>query len=306
MAAPVISPPDGSLDASYRRCRALAREHGTTYYLSTFLLPRQAWRHVWALYAFCRCADEIVDDLGPAPVTERERTLRAWGDRFFADLGAGASDDPVLQAVVSTVRAYGLDPDCFRRFLASMTMDLTVTSYATWDDLLVYMDGSAAVIGEMMLPILEPPAGTAAVGPARDLGLAFQLTNFLRDVAEDLNRGRVYLPHEDLARFGADPATRRVDEAWRRLMAFEIDRCRALYRSADEGLALLPPASARCVRSARVLYAGILDRIEAAGHDVFTRRARVPAWRKLMTVCRELAATLPPGGRPSPTGPSPG
>jgi 15-cis-phytoene synthase len=84
-------------------------------------------------------------------------------------------------------------------------------------------------------------------------------------------------------------------------MAFEIDRCRALYRSADEGLELLPPASARCVRSARDLYAGILDRIEAAGYDVFTRRARVPAWRKLTTVVRQLAAGLPPSGRPSPT-----
>jgi phytoene synthase len=302
MAAPATFPPKESLEASYRRCRALAKGHGTTYYLSTFLLPRAAWRHVWALYAFCRCADEIVDELGPAPVTERERALRALGDWFFADLAAGTSDDPVLQAVVATVRAYGIDPDCFRRFLTSMTMDLTVGSYATWDDLLVYMDGSAAVIGEMMLPILDPPARVEAVGPARDLGLAFQLTNFLRDVAEDLDRGRVYLPREDLDRFGADPARRRVDGTWRRLMAFEIDRCRALYRSADEGLELLPPASARCVRTARVLYAGILDRIETAGYDVFTRRARVPTWRKLTTVARELAADLRPSGRPSPTG----
>jgi 15-cis-phytoene synthase len=302
MAAPASFLPEGSPEASYRRCRALAKRHGTTYYLSTFLLPREAWRHVWALYAFCRCADEIVDDLGPAPVAARERALGALGDRFFADLAAGASDDPVLQAVVATVRAHSIDPDCFRRFLASMTMDLTVTSYAEWDDLLVYMDGSAAVIGEMMLPILDPPAGVEAVGPARDLGLAFQLTNFLRDVAEDLDRGRVYLPREDLDRFGADPARRRVDGTWRRLMAFEIDRCRALYRSADEGLELLPPASARCVRTARVLYAGILDRIETAGYDVFTRRARVPTWRKLTTVARELAADLRPSGRPSPTG----
>jgi 15-cis-phytoene synthase len=295
-----------TLDASYARCRELNKAYGTTYYAATFVLPRVKRHHVHALYGFCRYADDIVDDLGPAPVDVREKALTDFGERFFADLGAGDSDDPVLKAVVHTVKAFSIDPGCFRRFLRSMTMDLTVATYETFDDLLEYMDGSAAVIGEMMLPILEPPAGTAAVGPARDLGLAFQLTNFLRDVAEDLDRGRVYLPREDLARFGADPATRRVDEAWRRLMAFEIDRCRALYRSADEGLALLPPASARCVRSARVLYAGILDRIEAAGHDVFTRRARVPAWRKLMTVCRELAATLPPGGRPSPTGPSPG
>ena len=116
--------------------------------------------------------------------------------------------------------------------------------------------------------------------------MAFQLTNFLRDVAEDLDRGRVYIPQEDLRRFGADPERRTVDEPWRALMRFEIDRCHRLYRSADLGIALLPPASARCIRAARVLYAGILDRIEAAEYDVFTSRARVPTWRKLATVAR--------------------
>ena len=278
------------LEASYRRCRALAKRHGTTYYLSTFLLPRRTWRHVWALYAFCRCADDVVDDLGSRPPAERERALDELGDRFFRDLAAGRSDDPILRAVVHTVATCGQDPDGFRRFLASMAMDLTVATYDTWDDLLVYMDGSAAVIGEMMLPILDPADPATARGPARDLGLAFQLTNFLRDVAEDLDRGRVYLPQEDLARFGADPARRRVDDGWRRLMAFEIERCRALYRSADAGVALLPPSSARCIRTARVLYAGILDRIERAGCDVFTQRARVPGWRKLATAGRAAAA----------------
>jgi phytoene synthase len=160
-----------------------------------------------------------------------------------------------------------------------MAMDLDTATYDTWDDLLGYMDGSAAVIGEMMLPILEP-LSPEAIAPARDLGLAFQLTNFLRDVAEDLDRGRVYIPQEDLRDHGADPARRVVDDAWRSLMRFKIDRCRALYRSADRGIDLLPPASARCIGAARVLYAEILDRIEAAGYDVFTTRATVPTWRK--------------------------
>jgi phytoene synthase len=245
---------------------------------------------VWALYAFCRCADDVVDTLDGRPVAERERALDELGDRFFRDLAAGRSDDPILRAVVHTVRTFGQDPECFRRFLASMAMDLTVATYDTWDDLLGYMDGSAAVIGEMMLPVLGPRDPAAAVAPARDLGLAFQLTNFLRDVAEDLDRGRVYLPQEDLVRFGADPARRRVDEGWRRLVAFEIERCRALYRSADAGVALLPPASARGIRTARVLYAGILDRIERAGYDVFAERARVPGWRKVATAGRVAVA----------------
>lgn len=268
-----------TLDESYARCRALNKRYGTTYYWSTFALPRIKRHHVWALYAFCRHADDIVDDLGPAPTRVREKALADLGDRFFADLAVGASEDPVLKAVVHTVRAFAIDPACFRRFLRSMAMDLTVTEYATWDDLLVYMDGSAAVIGEMMLPILEPRE-PEALGHARDLGNAFQLTNFLRDVLEDLDRGRVYIPQEDLARFNADPARRVVDEPWQRLMAFEIKRCRELYRSADLGLALLPPTSARCIQAARTLYSEILDRIEASGYDVFTSRATVPTWRK--------------------------
>jgi phytoene synthase len=268
-----------TLDESYARCRELNKRYGTTYYWSTYALPRVTRHHVWALYAFCRHADDIVDDLGPVAVEVREKALTDFGERFFADLEEGRSDDPVLKAVVHTVRAFDIDPDCFARFLRSMAMDLTVSRYATWDDLLGYMDGSAAVIGEMMLPILEPLTPDAR-GPARDLGNAFQLTNFLRDVAEDLDRGRVYLPQEDLDRFGADPARRAVDGPWRDLMAFEIDRARRLYRSADRGVAMLPPTSARCIQAARTLYAEILDHIETAGYDVFTHRATVPTWRK--------------------------
>lgn len=269
-----------SLEHSYARCRALNKRHGTTYYWSTMLLPRVKRHHVWALYAFCRYADDIVDDLGRAPVAERAAALRRFGERFFTDLAAGRSDDPVLKAVVHTVRAFDIDPGCFERFLRSMTMDLTVAAYDTWDDLLVYMDGSAAVVGEMMLPILEA-THPDAVPHARDLGNAFQLTNFLRDVDEDLDRGRVYLPLEDVRRFGADPSRRVADTAWRELMEFEIARCRDLYRSADVGIALLPPNSARCVAAARRLYSEILDRIEARGHDVFSGRARVATSRKL-------------------------
>ncbi len=284
-----------TLEASYARCRELNKAYGTTYYAATFALPRGKRHHVHALYGFCRYADDIVDDLGPVPTDIREKALADFGERFFADLAAGASDDPVLKAVVHTARAFDIDPDCFRRFLRSMAMDLTVASYETFDDLLVYMDGSAAVIGEMMLPILEPRSSDA-VGPARDLGVAFQLTNFLRDVDEDLDRGRVYIPEEDLHRFGADPWLRRAAPEWCALMAFEIARTREYYRSADAGLEQLPPSSARCIRAARRLYAEILDRIEAHGGDVFSGRARVPAWRKALVVTESVLR--PPRPRP--------
>jgi phytoene synthase len=274
-----------TLDESYARCRELARRYGTTYYWATYALPRVKRPHVWALYAFCRQADDIVDGQGAAAVCDPAAALAEFGAQFFSDWRLGDSNHDVLKAVVHTVRALGHDPSIFERFLASMTMDLTVTQYDTWDALLGYMDGSAAVIGEMMLPLLEPTS-PVALGPARALGLAFQLTNFLRDVDEDLERGRVYLPQEDLLRFGADPRRRAVDDAWTALYRFEIERCRALYEEADRGISMLPPASARCVRAARVLYARILDRIERAGYDVFRSRARVPTWQKVTTVGR--------------------
>jgi phytoene synthase len=276
-----------TLEQSYARCRELNKAYGTTYYASTFLLPKVKRHHVHALYGFCRHADDIVDDLGPVPVETREKALADFGEQFFDDLDRGDSSDLVLKAVVHTVVAFDINPDCFRRFLRSMTMDLSVTEYETFDDLLDYMDGSAAVIGEMMLPILEPTSAQAFTH-ARDLGIAFQLTNFLRDVSEDLDRGRVYIPQVDLERFGADPHLRRATPEWRALMAFEIERTREYYQSADLGLPMLPTSSARCIQAARRLYSEILDRIERASGDVFSERARVPTTRKALVVGRSL------------------
>jgi phytoene synthase len=270
---------------SYALCKEFNKRHGTTYYWSTKVLPADKRPHVHALYGFCRYADDIVDDLGPVPTAQRQAALASFGDRFFSDLAAGSSTDPVLMAVVDTVRKFPIDPECFRRFLRSMTMDLTVATYETWADLLDYMDGSAAVIGEMMLPILEPH-DPAAFGHARDLGNAFQLTNFLRDVNEDLDRGRVYIPQQDVRRFGVDLSQRTCTPEFVELMKFEIARCRDLYTSADIGIAMLPDRSARCIRAARTLYSRILDRIEAQHHDVFAKRVSVPTSQKALMVAR--------------------
>ncbi len=285
----------GSLSASYGTCRVIARRHGKTYATAARLLPAEGRRHVHAVYAFCRVADDIVDDLDDRPPDERAAALQSFGDRFRADLAAGSSEHPVLGAVVDTVRTTGIDPSCFDRFLRSMAMDLATATYPTWLSLLDYMDGSAAVIGEMMLPVLRP-ADPAAFEPARQLGIAFQLTNFLRDVGEDLDRGRVYLPQEDIDRFGADPWARKVTPSWRSLMRFEIDRTRAIYAAADAGIPMLPARSSRCVAAARVLYARILDRIEAADYDVFTHRARVPSSEKAVTALRMLVHPTRVGG----------
>ncbi len=271
-----------SLEASFERCRQLNKASGTTYYWATELLPRVKRHYVHALYGFCRYADDIVDDLGPVPIEERATALRRFGDRFLADLATGRSDDLVCRAVVHTAKAFDLPAEPFQRFLRSMEMDLTVDRYETFDDLLGYMDGSAAVIGELMVPILEP-VSIEAVDRARDLGIAFQLTNFLRDVAEDLQRGRVYLPQEDVRKFDAADAflLRRATPAFCDLMAFQIERTRAFYLSGDIGVGLLRGRAQRCVMAARSLYGGILDQIEAADHDVWTARVRVPGWRKV-------------------------
>jgi phytoene synthase len=286
---------NSTMEQSYERCRAINRRHGQTYYWATEVLPRDRRPHVHALYAFCRLADDIVDDLGDAPVAARSEALQEYGERFQNDLAAGASDDDVLAAVVDTVVRYDIDTECFERFLHSMTMDLTVTQYESFPALMEYMDGSAAVIGEMMMPVLGATAA-AAREPARDLGIAFQLTNFLRDVGEDLDRGRVYLPQTDLERFAADPAARRVTPEWRALMQFEIERTRHIYTAADEGLTYLPSRSARCITAARVLYSEILVEIERNDYDVFTRRASVSTARKASVAAGALIG-LPLGSR---------
>ena len=202
----------------------------------------------------------------------REQAINDLADRLFSDLAAGNSDDLVLKAVVHTARSFDLDPDCFRRFLRAMTNSLTVTSYDTFDDLLDYMDGSAAVIGEMLLPILEPSTD-AALPHARDFAVACRLTECWCDVARDLERGRVYIPQGDLLRFGADPWMRRVTPEWRALMAFEIRRTHEYFAASDRIATELPPSSARCVRTVRDLHVQMLDRIDRVGADVFTRAA---------------------------------
>lgn len=284
------------LDDGYRRCAELTRRHGTTYYWGTLLLPRRQRRDVFTVYALCRLADDIVDEphvvqpsdtAVPRDGTPEDR-LRAFRATFFDALARGDAAQPVMAAIVESINRRGTDPECFERFFDAMAADLTHTTWQTWDDLLHgYMEGSAAVIGEMMLPVLEP-CTPEAKGPARALGQAFQLTNFLRDVGEDLDRGRVYLPQEDLARHGADPWLRRVTPEWRTMMAEQVARNRALYDDALPGLAMLPPASRRCVGTALVLYRRILDLIEGADHDVFTERLRVPDVQKAGLMLRAM------------------
>jgi phytoene synthase len=277
------------LNASYERCRELHRRHGRTYYLATRLLPAWKRRHVHALYGFTRYADEIVDQTAVLSPEERATRLNAWSDRFVAGLRGEPIDDPLLPAVLHTIAVFDLDVADFATFLRSMAMDLTVSRYETYADLIEYMEGSAAAIGTMMLPILGSATPAAAREPARQLGIAFQLTNFIRDVAEDLERDRVYLPLEDLSRFGLTPDdVRPGNPKVKPLIRYEVDRARGHYALAAPGIPMLDPASQACMRTAFALYAGILDEVEAAGYDVFSRRATVPNSRRAAVAVRSL------------------
>lgn len=267
------------LAASFANCRKVAARSGRTYYLATLLLPRWKRPYVHALYAFARCADEIVDN----PVREPAAALAAWRAESLAELASGVSHHPVRRAVVATARRWGIPASYFATFLDAMAMDLTVTSYATYDDLRGYMQGSAAVVGRMLVPVLEPLDETA-YAYAEDLGVGFQLANFVRDVGEDLRRGRVYLPQEDLDHFGVtreDLASGVVDGRVRRLLAYEIARAREVLRAAEPGIRLLHPTSRDCVRTAATLYGGILDEVERADYAVLDRRVAVGLRRRV-------------------------
>ena len=274
---------DPALRASYERCRQLNAAHGRTYYLATLLLPPSKRPYVHALYGYARHADEFVDSLErPDPAQ-----LLTWSDVLRTALRTGTSTDPVAAATVHTVQRWDIPVAHFDAFLHSMQMDITVTEYATYKDLESYMYGSASVIGLQMLPILEPVT-PEATPRARALGEAFQMSNFIRDVGEDLQRGRVYLPMEDLRAFGVTREHLQhgvVDGPVRRLLAFEVARTRELYRSAAVGVRLLDPTSRPCIQTALALYGGILDEVEAADYAVLGQRVSVgPATRARVAV----------------------
>ena len=275
---------DPALRESYELCRQLNAEHGKTYYLATLLLPPAKRPYVHALYGFARYADEIVDDLA-STLTEAEKAqqLNAWGNEFLAKFDSGETDDPVCIAVLDTVRRWNIPREHFEAFLHSMTMDLTVTEYQTYEDLYEYVYGSAAVIGLQMVPILEPTSQDA-YKYATELGVAFQLANFIRDVGEDLERGRVYLPLQELAQFGvsrADLEGRVATPEIKAALKFQIARVRKLEESSRTGIAMLGAPSQPCIETARILYCGIVDAVEEIDYEVFTKRATVSMSRRL-------------------------
>ncbi|MFD0774533.1 phytoene/squalene synthase family protein [Streptomonospora algeriensis] len=297
---------DPALRWDYARCRVLHAHHGRTYYLATRVLPAARRPAVHALYGFARWIDDVVDGPGADGAPPDTRQRRARIDALESDVEAALEDaghtaaEPVVRALADTARRYDIPAGYFRAFMASMRADLTVGHYATYADLRGYMYGSAQVIGLQMLPVLGTVVPLAQAAPhAAALGEAFQLTNFLRDVAEDLDRGRVYLPQEVLAAHGVDrgllehcSATRTQDPRVRAALAECAAINREVYRCAEPGCAMLDPVARPCIRTALLLYRGILDEIEAADFDVWTRRHRVPDSRRLRIALPQLGRVL--------------
>lgn len=282
------------LDTAYAICRRLNAHHGKTYYFSTLFFRPEVRRSVHALYGFVRYPDEIVDN--PMPGSDPAASLENYREATLDALKTGSSDLPVLYAFADMARRHSLPVEYPLAFLDAMAMDLTRARYQTFKDLTAYTYGSASVVGLMMCHIVGI-SDPAALRPAHDLGLAMQLTNFLRDIGEDWTaRGRIYIPQEDMARFGyteAMLAAGLVNDQFRALMQFQIARARAFYASADAGI---PYISAPCrlpVKMARILYARILEKIEQNGYDVFHRRARTSGLEKAAVLLQQRLGVSP-------------
>jgi phytoene synthase len=275
---------DPDLRASYAECKRLNALHGKTYFLATLLLPKAKRPFVHALYGFARYADEIVDDLASQlSVQEKAKELNTWGSKVLSDLKKGKSQDAVGRALTDTVNRFDIPHEYFEAFLHSMEMDLTVQEYETYEDLMEYVYGSAAVIGLQMVPILGP-LHADAYESAKTLGIAFQLANFIRDVGEDLDRSRVYLPKKELEQFGVDRKmlearilTPEIVEA----LKFQIARVKRLQEQAAPGIQLLEPSSRPCIQAASTLYCGIVEEVEKINYDIFNKRAKTSTGRRL-------------------------
>ena len=285
---------DPDLKDSYAECKRLNSLHGKTYYLATLLLPQSKRPHVHALYGFARYADEIVDNLESTLSPQKKADqLKAWSKQMLLDLKSGTSNDKVGKAFIHTVNEFAIPHEYFVAFLHSMEMDLTVTSYQSYEALMEYVYGSAAVIGLQMVPVLGY-SDPEALQAAKKLGIAFQLANFIRDVGEDLERGRIYLPLDELVDHGVDRTmlekrvlTPQIISA----LKAQIGRVRQLQVEAKSGIKFLAKESRPCIEAASELYCGIVDEVEKIDYEIFNKRAKTSTWRRLKVASLAYAKT---------------
>ena len=278
---------DSELQKSYSECKRLNALHGKTYYLATLLLPKNKRPFVHALYGFARYADEIVDNFDSnLSNSQRRSELEQWSFQMLNDLKTGTSTDHVGRALVDTVNRFDIPIAYFEAFLHSMAMDLDVVEYANFDALSEYVYGSAAVIGLQMVEILGMKKGEEenTRKAAEKLGIAFQLANFIRDVGEDLERGRIYLPMDELAAFNRDREMlerKIVTPQLKLALKDQIERVRKLQSEANAGIKNLSPDSRPCIEAASELYCGIVDEVEKIDFQIFNKRAKTSTLRRI-------------------------
>jgi phytoene synthase len=281
---------------AYEFCRQITAKYSKTFYLGTLLMPEEKRRAIWAIYVWCRRTDELVD--GPQSSLTTPETLDRWEQQLESVFAGHPVDDSDV-ALVDTLERFPMDIQPFRDMIAGQRMDLYRSRYETFDELKLYCYRVAGTVGLMSSAVLgvddsdsKPPwdcqqDANNPVEEAIALGIANQLTNILRDVGEDANRGRIYIPLEELALFDYtedDLLKGVVDDRWRELMRFQIQRARKFYAQAERGIRALSPDSRWPVWAALMLYQEILDVIERNQYDVFSQRAYVPKPQKLMTL----------------------
>jgi phytoene synthase len=281
-------PDPASLSASREACRRMTRHHAKTFYFASHVQPAQKRSDAYAVYAFCRYVDDQID-LAP----DEAARLRAFADlshllhaAYLPDERAESWENslPWLRAFRETIRRRAIPSGYFEDLLKGVEMDRGRVRLQTWDELDSYCYHVASVVGLIMVHVLTEPA-PELLKPARDLGTAMQLTNILRDIAEDWRRDRLYLPADELEKFGLtaeDIARQWTGDSFRAMMRFQIDRARAYYRRAEPGIAALPADGSRfCARLMSTIYGAILDEIERADYQVYRGRVRVSFLRKL-------------------------
>jgi len=264
---------------SYACCTAIARRAASNFYLSFYLLPRQQRQAMCALYAFLRRTDDVGDS--PDPVAARRSALCGWRSALEAAL-AGRFDDPLMPALMDTVARYRIPPRHLFEVIDGVQMDLTIGRYATFAELEHYCHHVASAVGLACIRIWGFHSDEA-LPAARACGVAFQLTNILRDLGEDAARGRIYLPEEDLERFGyrADELMAGMrDDRFRRLIEFEVDRAESCYRQAAALQQWLSPSGRRVFGAMFTTYERLLHEIARREGDVFTRRIRLSRWQR--------------------------
>ena len=282
------------LARSYAECERVARTRARNFYYSFVVLPREMKAQMCAIYAFLRHSDDVTDD---AAAGDRRARLRAWREALARAYEGDCAASPILPAFHDTVTRRCIPKRLFDELIDGMEMDIEQSRYETFDELYRYCYRAASVVGLVCLHVWGFREGSDALERAEACGIAFQLTNILRDLREDAERGRVYLPAEDLRRFGyTEEELRRgeMTDAYRELMRYEIERAETFFERGAKLMPLVDPAGRPSFRIMFTIYRALLREIRRRGGDVFTRRVSLPGVVKASVVAKEwLVSRLP-------------